>query len=302
MSSRTEEAKKHSSDVSLPEEIAGSDPTQNVQLRSTFHRAVDEGVARTSRTWPDLISTGLMGGLDVSLGVLAMFVVKHFTGSDVLASLAFTIGFIVLTLAKSELFTENFFVPVAAVVGKKATIGSVLRLWIVTLVCNVAGAWFFAWLAVRGLPEIHSTALHTGTQIVSRSWMELFASGVIGGIAITLMTFMEHGSIKHDFSSLIGTIAVAFVLAAAHLNHVVVATCELFIGILTGNAAFGYVDWLRVAAIAIVSNLIGGVVLTTAMRLFQVGGKEVRKERQRNAADPRPDELRDRGFVTWSPT
>ncbi len=46
--------------------------------------------------------------------MLALLVVKQATGNDLLAAVAFSIGFIALTLAGSELFTENFLVPVAA--------------------------------------------------------------------------------------------------------------------------------------------------------------------------------------------
>lgn len=45
---------------------------------------------------------------------------------------AFTTGFIALTLANSELFTENFLVPVVAVAARKATPAALIRLWIGT--------------------------------------------------------------------------------------------------------------------------------------------------------------------------
>ena len=47
-----------------------------------------------------------------------MLVVRHETGSQLLGALAFGIGFITLVLAGSELFTENFMIPVAALVTR----------------------------------------------------------------------------------------------------------------------------------------------------------------------------------------
>src|SRR4051794_26967965 len=78
-----------------------------------FERAIDEGLGRSQRTWPALCSTGLVGGLDVGVGVLALLVVRAQTGSALLGALAFPVGFLALTLGNSELFTENFLVPVA---------------------------------------------------------------------------------------------------------------------------------------------------------------------------------------------
>src|SRR4051812_40242255 len=99
------------------------------QLTETFQRTVDEGVFRVSRSSPALLATGLVGGADVSLGVFALLIVFSDTGSETLAALAFSIGFIALTLASSELFTENYLVPIAAVAARKASWLGVLRLW-----------------------------------------------------------------------------------------------------------------------------------------------------------------------------
>jgi len=63
----------------------------------------------------------LLGGLDIGVGVLAFLLVKHQIHNEMLAGLAFSTGFIALTLARSELFTENFVVPVAAVIAKNGT-------------------------------------------------------------------------------------------------------------------------------------------------------------------------------------
>ncbi len=87
---------------------------------ATFDRTVDEGRQRLGRSWLQLIAKGLLGGLDIGLGVLALLLVEHLTGNALLAGLAFATGFIALALARSELFTENFLVPVAAVVAKEA--------------------------------------------------------------------------------------------------------------------------------------------------------------------------------------
>src|SRR5690242_4687737 len=79
-------------------------------LADTLARSVDEGERRLARSWPSLLATGIVGGIDVGVGLLAMLVVRHETGSQLLGALAFGIGFIALVLAGSELFTENFMI------------------------------------------------------------------------------------------------------------------------------------------------------------------------------------------------
>jgi len=253
--------------------------TTDIHSESAFHHSVKEGEARTSRTTNGLIATGLMGGIDVSVGVLALLVVKEQTGSTVAAALAFSIGFIILLLSHSELFTENYLHPVTAWVAKKATAGRVARLWVGTLIFNLIGGWLFSWLIVWGLPRVHSTSIEIANELIERTNGELVALGLMAGMAITLLTWIEESAKSTDFGRTVTAIGIAFVLIAAHLNHIIVVSIEIFVALNTGMAPFGYDDWARVAGIALLTNLAGGVVLVTGLRVLQAGRDGIEKER-----------------------
>ena len=122
------------------------------EVSSAFQRTIDEGQNRLSRSLPSLLATGAVGGIDVGVGVFALLLVKEATHSDLLAGLAFGIGFIALTLAKSELFTENFLVPFAAVTTRRSSPTSVLRLWFGTAVTNLAGGWLIMAVVMMAVP------------------------------------------------------------------------------------------------------------------------------------------------------
>jgi formate-nitrite transporter family protein len=125
-----------------------------VEVGTTFERTVDEGRGRLERTWPGLLATGAVGGVDVSVGVFALLLVHADTKSVLLSALAFSIGFIALTLAKSELFTENFLVPIAAVVARKARVAALLRLWAGTSVMNLVGGWVMMAVTIIAVPRL----------------------------------------------------------------------------------------------------------------------------------------------------
>jgi formate-nitrite transporter family protein len=59
----------------------------------TLARLLDEGEQRLGRSWPGLLATGFLGGLDVGIGVLALLLVERLTHNVLLAGLAFSIGF-----------------------------------------------------------------------------------------------------------------------------------------------------------------------------------------------------------------
>jgi formate/nitrite transporter FocA (FNT family) len=250
-------------------------------VHDAFDRSVEEGAVRLERSLPSLIATGLVGGLDVSVGVLAMFIVHHATGNELLGALAFGIGFLALTLARSELFTENFLIPINTVVAGRAPWWSVLRLWAGTAVFNLVGAWIGMGLVMMAFPLLRETAVTTGAHPISLgATREGFASAVIGGAVITLMTWMEH-STESVTAKVVSAWAIAFVLAAAPLHHAIVISVEIFAGLHAG-APYGYGDWLGTFGWAALGNVVGGVGLVTTLRLVQVGSDKIRDERHAN--------------------
>jgi formate/nitrite transporter FocA (FNT family) len=246
-------------------------PGEEAALEQAFERSVSEGIERVNRSWPALIATGLVGGLDVSVGVFALFVVRADTHNVLLSSLAFSVGFIALTLAGSELFTENFLVPIMALVAKRDTTPlGVVRLWAGTLVANFVSGSLMMALIVHGFPRLSRVAIAAGSEYPKLGiGFASAASALIAGMAITLMTWMERNT-QSEPARLLATIAVAFVLAAGPLLHTVVAGFEMIAAVMAG-ASFGYRDAAGMIAWAIVWNAAGGIGLVTVLRLVQVG-------------------------------
>jgi formate/nitrite transporter FocA (FNT family) len=243
------------------------------ELQETFDRTVEEGVYRINRSTQSLLATGLVGGLDVAMGVFAFLLVKTETKSEVTAALAFSIGFICLTLANSELFTENFLVPIAAVAARRGRVQNVLRLWGGTAVTNLIGGWVLMAFVIGGLPHVRPTAIEVAKHYPAMGigWTS-FATAVLGGTVITLMTWMQHSSDSIG-AKLVAAIVAGFLLAAGALNHVIVVSIEMFAA-LQAHAPFGYADWAGMAAWAALGNMVGGIGLVTVLRLVQVAGED----------------------------
>jgi len=243
------------------------------ELQQTFDRTVEEGVYRINRSTQSLLATGLVGGLDVAMGVFAFLLVKTETNSEVTAALAFSIGFICLTLANSELFTENFLVPIAAVAARRGRLQNVVRLWGGTAVTNLIGGWVLMAFVIGGLPHVRPTAIEVAKHYPAMGigWTS-FATAVLGGTVITLMTWMQHSSDSIG-AKLVAAIVAGFLLAAGALNHVIVVSIEMFAA-LQAHAPFGYADWAGMAAWAALGNMVGGIGLVTVLRLVQVTGED----------------------------
>ncbi len=253
---------------------------QEDELEETYDRLVEEGHQRLDRPLLPLVATGFLGGIDVGVGVLMYFVVKEETGNALLASLAFSIGFIALLLANSELFTENFLVPVISVVGKVGTPLQLARLWGVTMIANLAGGFVMAGMIVVALPQVHQVAVETGSHYahLGVSWRSFFLA-VLAGTVITLLTRMQHAT-DDTVARIIAAVVMSFVLVGAQLFHSILDSILMFTGLLTGAADYTWLDWLGALGWSTFGNLVGGLVLVTGVRLLRIPHRVVESRDQ----------------------
>ncbi len=269
-------------------ELGDNDGPVEEEVEKSFDRIVDEGAQRLARSWSTILVTGFFGGLEVGVGVMAYLAVLHQTHDHLLAGLAFGIGFIALLLAKSELFTESFLVPITAVAAKEASISQLLKLWGGTLVMNLVGGWAFMWLVVQAFPqwkpELAKAALHFTD--AGFTWQSVCLA-VLGGSTITLMTRMQHGT-DSDVAKMGAAVAGGFLLAGLQLFHSILDSLLIF-GAIHAGVPVDYSDWLGWFGYTLLFNMLGGLLLVTALRLLR--NKELIKDR-RNSAPQDPDAAR----------
>src|SRR6201994_1795258 len=215
------------------------------EVEEAFERLVSEGTDRLGRPLLPMLATGLLGGIDVGVGVLAYLAVDHATGQPLLGAAAFTVGFIALLLARSELFTENFLVPVTARAAGRGTWFQLGRLWVITLAATRAGGLAMAAMVVSAEPSLGPTAATLGRHYATLgiSWRSLLLA-VLAGVVITLMTRMQHAT--DDFGPrLVAAVAMSFILVAAQLFHSVLDSIFMFTGLLGGHATYTWSDWAQ---------------------------------------------------------
>ena len=253
---------------------------EDLTPETAFRRTVEEGRRRLERPVLPMTATGFVGGLDVSIGVLALLLVYAATGSELLAGLAFSIGFVALLLAGSELFTEGFLVPVSAVVARKTRVRYLFRLWGITIVTNLAAGWAATWVIIAGFPDLQAVFVEKAVFFVDLgySW-RAFALAILAGVVITVMTWTQN-STESVPTKVVTTIGLAFLLAGGQLYHSILDSLLMFGALHTGEAPFGYADWFPRFLFSAAGNVVGGLGLVTVLRLLQVP-ERVARERER---------------------
>ena len=252
-----------------PRHLGESDSPIEDELERAFNRMIAEGTQRLHRTWRGVTVTGFFGGTEVAMGVLAYLSVLHATHNPLVGGIAFSIGFLALLLGRSELFTEGFLIPITTVAAKRASIAQLLKLWGGTLAANLAGGWFLMWLIMAAFPQLHAQAVESGAHFARATLsVQSLALAVLGGMAITLMTRMQHGT-DAVVGKMAAAVAVAFLLAGLQMFHSILDSLLIFGALITGKAPFGYLDWLYWFTYTAIGNVVGGLVLVTLPRLLR---------------------------------
>ncbi|MBM6402830.1 formate/nitrite transporter family protein [Phycicoccus sp. CSK15P-2] len=257
------------------------------EIDDAFERLVEEGTERLGRPLRALVPTGLLGGIDIGVGILAYLVVKTETGNQLLAGLAFSLGFVALLLARSELFTENFLVPVTAAVAEKGPWSGLARLWVVTLVTNILGGALTVWVILRARPDLQEVARETGEHYASLGIsLQSFLLAVLAGLVITLMTRMQHATDSLGVR-VVPAILFGSVLVGAELFHCVLDSIFI-IGAAIAGADVTVGQFLVALGWSVLGNAVGGIGLVTFLRLVRTAPK-VEAERRTTPRRPTGD-------------
>ena len=246
-------------------ELGRTDEPVGGELVEEFENTVKEGADRLNRTWRALTITGLFGGIDVGLGIMAMPAVRDATGSDLLAGTAFGIGLFALRLADSELFTEDFLIPINAVVARHGTWLQLVRLWIVTLATNLAGGWLFMWLMAAAFSQSEQLIVEISVGYVQDGLtLETAALAVLAGSTITLSTRMSEGTSDDVVTALVSLISGLLVVGLGML-HGALDSIVIF-GAVHVGPDISYADWFVWFPRVIRLNMVGGLAIITLPR------------------------------------
>lgn len=265
-------------------ELGDTDAPVEDELKESFDNTVEEGAERLHRTFRNILVTGVFGGFEIGLGIMAYLAVLHETGDHLLAGLAFSVGLVALFLAHSELFTENFLMPVAAVVAKEGSVTQLAKLWGGTLVANLVSGWAFVWIVMQAFPEWNETVAESAHHFIDAPFsMQVVALAVLGGSTITLMSRMQQGT-SNDVAKIVATVIGGFLLAGLQLFHSILDSLLIFAAIHSG-ADISYLEWLGWFGYTLAFNMLGGLLLVTLLRLVRT--KElIEKRREEAPADP----------------
>lgn len=248
-----------------------SSPTGEV-VYEAVHAEGENELARSSGA---LAWSGLAAGLSMSFTFIAVSLLHahtpHAKWQTLVAALGYPLGFVIVVLGRQQLFTENTLTAVLPLLGRPtaATLTNVLRLWLIVLAANTAGAIAIAFVLARTEAVDHATyeaMSEVAQKVYSGSFAVTLLRAIFGGWLIALMVWL----LPFAETARVAVIALlTYLVGAAHFAHIVAGSVDASFLVFTGERT--WLDFtLGFFVPALIGNVIGGVLLVAAINHAQV--------------------------------
>jgi formate/nitrite transporter FocA (FNT family) len=185
--------------------------------------------------------------------------------------LGYPLGFLMVVLARQQLFTENtitMVLPLMARPGWKC-LATMLRLWGIILAANLVGtlaaAAFCTFTPVLE-PDVREAMLAIARHAMDKGPLEMFFQAITAGFLMAAMVWLLPSAETAQFLVIV---AMTYLIAISGAAHIVAGSIESFMLLLAGEMGVGRVAG-GFALPALLGNVVGGTALFALISYAQV--------------------------------
>ena len=234
--------------------------------------AILEGEEQLKRPVISLLISAVAAGLILAFTVMAVAVmatllegVKPELIKRVGMALVYPLGFIICLMSGTQLFTEHPATAVYPILGRRASIFSMLRVWAVVICGNMIGALCGATLLMLADEVIQAKAgyIAVANHLVHFSASALLISGVLAGWLMALGGWLIMAT-PPNISQIVCIYIVTFLIGLGGLHHSIAGAAEMFTGLLISDQ-FSWLEGIQFICLSMLGNLIGGSVFVAVL-------------------------------------
>ncbi|EAU6966647.1 formate/nitrite transporter family protein [Salmonella enterica] len=274
--------KQHSSDLEVESEEKQSGKEIEVDEDRLPSRAMaihehirQDGEKEMERDAMALLWSAIAAGLSMGASLLAKGIfhvqLAGVPGVFLLENLGYTFGFIIVIMARQQLFTENTVTAVLPVMQNPtlSNVGLLMRLWGVVLLGNLIGtgvaAWAFEYMPIFN-EETRDAFVKIGMEVMKNSPTEMFANAIISGWIIATMVWMFPAA---GGAKIVVIILMTWLIALGDTTHIVVGSVEILYLVFNGTLPWHDFIW-PFALPTLAGNICGGTFIFALMSHAQI--------------------------------
>nr|WP_314522857.1 formate/nitrite transporter family protein [uncultured Rahnella sp.] len=234
-----------------------------------------EGEKELERDGQALLWSAIAAGLSISASLMAKGIL-HARLPDTperffIENIGYTVGFIIVIMARQQLFTENTVTAVLPIMQKPTgrNILLLLRLWGIVLAGNVIGGGLAA--LVFHLVHFFDTATDEAFRTISMDIMKkdpegMFVGGMVSGWLIATMVWMIPSA---GTAKLWVIMLMTYMVAIGDLTHIVVGSVEVLYLVFSGAIPWYEFIW-PFALPTLAGNIFGGTFIFALISHAQI--------------------------------
>ena len=241
-------------------------------LFEIIRRDGDEELSRPAKA---LLFSGFIAGILISFSFLFKAVLTMYLPdkpwSNLITSIGYTTGFIIVILGRLQLFTENTITTIIPLFKdfSPGKFMKVMRLWGLVLLANLTGtlaAAFFFSTPTFVSPELIAVMHDIASHVVVMTPMENIIKGIPAGILIAAIVWMMPLSRSFSFFLIL---FFTYFISLGGFAHIVVGSGELAYEVINGRADL-YDYFIRFLLPTGFGNILGGTLVFTLLIYAQV--------------------------------
>lgn len=306
----TDQTTENLTDEDFPEEISDEDKAtikkvasdDNASQAKSYASILVEQVIHAKETFErslgSLFTSALTAGLEIGISffvILSAFALLNDVLPSryamVLSSLLYPIGFIIVVIGQSLLFTEQTSLLSLPVLNKIEPLHKLLRLWGIVIAGNIVGGCIFAALMIGlglNMQLFSVVAIDTYAEhILGFEWWVIFGSAVLAGWMMGVAAWLVT-SARDTLSRIVLMTIITGSIGFLGLHHSIVGNIEIFSALLYGNTVSLW-RYLVFLVVVLVGNTVGGVVFVAVLKnrtfLFEIA--KVKEQSEVDKADAR---------------
>jgi formate-nitrite transporter family protein len=234
-----------------------------------------EGETEMERPIISLWWSGVAAGLSISFSLLTEAVLwlrlPEASWRPLVSGFGYSVGFLIVVLARQQLFTENTVTVVLPVVAQftAENLRRLARMWSVVFIANMAGTFVAAlfWTITPAVsPELRAAMIELSRSIMAPAWVEMLCRGIGAGFLIAGMVWLIPSAEGAQFFVIMMN---TYLIAILGFTHIVAGSVEGFLLVLNGQLGFGRM-LADFTAPVLLGNIIGGTALFAVISYAQV--------------------------------
>lgn len=243
--------------------------------REILSEQISEGEAIYDLKERSILISSFTAGLEIGFSYLLIgAVVTFFTGKVSeeavmkLTTFVYPVGFIMVILGRSILFTEQTSLLSLPVLNNKQSIWDLVKLWGMVISGNLTGGFLMAGILIWIGPKLgisdHAAIESIAIHVTDHPWFVILVSAILAGWLMGLLSWLLTSS-KDTVSRILIIYMITAIMGFTGLHHSIVGNVEAFSGLIV-SSAIDFWEYLRFIGLALLGNGIGGVVFVALLR------------------------------------